>query len=173
LTIRLHPYFLLTLFCFTVLIYGGCKVSYSFTGASISPDVKTVSVQYFPNRARIINPTMSQEFTDALKDKIRGQTNLVFVNDLGDVNFVGEITDYRTDPVAIAGDDRANLTRFTVTIRVKYSNAIDVEQDFERVFTKYEDFDSSQDFSSVEQSLVEEIIEAITEEIFNAAFVNW
>ena len=148
-------------------------MSYSFTGASISPDVKTVSVQYFPNRARIINPTMSQEFTDALKDKIRGQTNLVFVNDLGDVNFVGEITDYRTDPVAIAGDDRANLTRFTVTIRVKYSNAIDVEQDFERVFTKYEDFDSSQDFSSVEQSLVEEIIEAITEEIFNAAFVNW
>jgi hypothetical protein len=157
----------------SVLLMGGCKISYSFTGASISPDVKTVSVQYFPNRARIINPTLSQEFTDALKDKIRGQTSLVFVNDLGDVDFEGEITDYRTEPVAIAGDDRANLTRFTVSIRVKYTNSVDGDQDFERVFTKYEDFDSNQDFSSVEQTLIEEVIEAITEDIFNAAFVNW
>ena len=158
---------------FLVILIPGCKINYSFSGASISTEVKTVSVQFFPNRARLINPTLSQDFTDGLKDKIRGQTNLTFVNYSGDVGFEGEITGYRTEPVAISGDDRASLTRFTVAIRVKFINQLDSEQNFDRVFTKYEDFESSIDFSSVEQDLIDTIIEAITEDIFNQAFVNW
>jgi len=153
--------------------FAGCKIKYSFTGASISPEVKTVSVQYFQNRASIVNPTLSQEFTDALKDKIKGQTSLTFVNDLGDVNFEGEITDYKTSPMAITGDDRAALNRFTVSIRVKYTNRLDVDQDFEKVFSRYQDYDSTHDLSSVEEELVELIINDITEDIFNDAFVNW
>ncbi len=153
--------------------FAGCKIKYSFTGASISPEVKTVSVQYFQNRASIVNPTLSQEFTDALKDKIKGQTNLSFVNDLGDVNFEGEITDYKTSPMAITGDDRAALNRFTISIRVKYTNSLDVDQDFEKVFSRYQDYDSTHDLSSVEEELIELIINDITEDIFNDAFVNW
>lgn len=153
--------------------FAGCKIKYSFTGASISPEVKTVSVQYFQNRASIVNPTLSQEFTDALKDKIKGQTNLTFVNDLGDVNFEGEITDYKTSPMAITGDDRAALNRFTISIKVKYINRIDVDQDFEKVFSRYQDYDSTRDLSSVEEELIELIINDITEDIFNDAFVNW
>ena len=87
-----------------VLIFfiEGCKVSYSFSGASISPEVKSVTVKYFPNRARIVNPALSQEFTDALMDKIKAQTNLFFVED-GDVSFEGEITDYKTSYLAVTG----------------------------------------------------------------------
>lgn len=156
-----------------LLVQPACKISYSFSGASISPEVKTVSVQFFPNRARIVNPTLSQEFTDALKDKIKGQTDLSFVNDLGDVNFEGEITDYSTQPLAITGDQQAAMNRFTLTVRVKFSNAIDPDQDFDSSFSRYLDYDSRKDFASVEQDLIEEILKDLTEDIFNKAFVNW
>jgi len=86
---------------------NACKISYSFSGASISPEVKTVNVQYFPNRSDIINPTLSQDFTDALNDIIKGQTSLVFMSGMADVNFEGAIVEYRTSPLAITGDDRA------------------------------------------------------------------
>ncbi len=170
--ISLRTYTILILILMASLVTG-CKIKYSFSGASISPDIKTVSVQFFPNRASLINPTLSQDFTDGLTDKIRGQTSLTMVSYSGDVEFDGEITDYRIEPVAISGDDRASLTRFTVAIRVKFTNQIDSEQNFDKVFTRYEDFDSAIDFSSVEQDLIEEIIEALTEDIFNQAFVNW
>jgi len=151
----------------------GCKIYYSFSGASISPEVKTVSVQFFPNRASIVNPTLSQDFTDALKDKIKGQTSLIFENDLGDVNFEGEISDYSTQPLSITGEQRAALNRFTITVKVKFSNAIDPDQDFDSSFSRYRDYDSSKDLSDVEQDLITEILKDLTEDIFNKAFVNW
>lgn len=156
-----------------VLLVQSCKMTYSFSGASISPEVKSVSVQFFPNRASIVNPTLSQEFTDALKDKIKGQTSLIFVNDLGDVNFEGEISNYHTQPLAITGDQQAAMNRFTITVRVKFSNAIDPDQDFDSSFSRYQDYSSSKDFSSVEEDLITEILKDITEDIFNKAFVNW
>ena len=158
----------------SLLFYNtGCKVNYSFSGASISTEVKTISVKFFPNRARIVNPTLSQEFTDALNDRIRGQTGLVFMNDGGDVSFEGEITDYRTNYLAITADERSAMTRFTISIRIKFTNNIDEDQDFDRVFSRYKDYDSTLDLSAVEEELVEAIITDITEDAFNAAFVNW
>ncbi len=156
-----------------LLCISGCKVSYSFSGASISTEVKTVSVQFFPNRARIVNPTLSQEFTNALMDKIKGQTNLIFMENEGDVNFSGEITDYKTNILAITGDERSAMTRFTVSIRIKYANILDGGNDYDRVFSRYKDYDSTLDLSDVEEDLVAAIIEDITEDAFNAAFVNW
>ncbi len=150
----------------------GCKMSYSFSGASISPEVKSVSVKYFPNRARIVNPALSQEFTDALMDKIKGQTNLFFIDD-GDVSFEGEITDYKTSYLAVTGDDRSAMTRFTISIKVRFVNNIDEDQDFDQVFTRYKDYDSTKDLSEVEDVLVEAIIEDVIEDVFNRAFVNW
>lgn len=155
----------------------GCKISYSFSGASISPDVKTISVQFFPNRADlnggVIRAGFDQEFTDALKDKFKAQTGLEFVNDIGDVNFEGEITGYSTAPIAITGNEVAALNRFSVSIRVKYNNALQPDQNFDNVFTRYEDYDSSRDLSEVENDLLENIMEQITEDVFNKAFVNW
>lgn len=155
----------------------GCKITYSFSGASISADVKTISVQFFQNRADlnggVIRAGFDQEFTDAMIDKFRAQTGLEFVNDLGDVNFEGEITGYNTAPMAITGDEVAALNRFTVAVRVKFTNAIQPDQNFESVFSRYEDYDSSLDLSSVEDELLEKILEQITEDVFNRAFVNW
>ena len=100
-------------------------MNYSFSGASISPLVKTISIQYFQNRASLVQPGLSQYITDALIDKCKAQTSLKFTNDIGDVNFEGEITDYNTRPLTVAADAQAAMNRFTITVKVKFTNTIE------------------------------------------------
>jgi len=170
-------YLMFIVLIFTSFLLNGCKINYSFSGANISPEIKTVSVQFFPNRVTpgngFVNPNFSQTFTDALKDKIKAQTNLVFATDLGDVDFEGEITRYKAEPLAVTGREVAELNRFTITVRVKYTNVISPDESFDSQFSRYEDYESSQDLQSVEQDLSEKILEQITEDVFNQAFVNW
>jgi hypothetical protein len=156
-----------------VFILSGCKVSYSFTGATISPQVKTVSIQYFQNRASLVQPALSQTLTDALIDKCKSQTNLRFVSGLGDVNFEGEITDYNTRPLTVGADARAATNRFSITVRVKFTNAIDPQWSYEQTFSRYADYDSNLSLSQVEGELSGDIVEILVEDIFNQAFVNW
>ena len=139
-----------------VLLPGlsGCKVSYSFSGASISPQVKTLSIQYFQNRASLVQPGLSQYLTDALMDKCKSQTSLKNVNGIGDVNFEGEITDYNTRPLTVAADAQAAMNRFTITVKVKFTNSVDPDLSFEQSFSRYQDYDSSIDLSQVEKDLV-------------------
>jgi hypothetical protein len=150
-----------------------CKVSYSFTGASISPQVKTISIQYFQNRASLVQPGLSQNLTDALIDKCKAQTKLSFINGIGDVNFEGEITDYNTRPLTVAADQLAAMNRFTISIKVKFTNSIDPDLSYEKNFSRYEDYDSNLDLSQVEKTLVDKIIDLLVEDVFNEAFVNW
>jgi len=156
-----------------ILLLSGCKVSYSFSGASISPDVKTISIQYFQNRASLVQPGLSQNLTDAFIDKCKSQTNLGFVNGIGDVNFEGEITDYNTRPLTVSADAQAATNRFTITVKVKFTNAIDPTLSYEQSFSRYEDYDSALSLGDVEDSLSGKIIELLIEDIFNKAFVNW
>ncbi len=150
----------------------GCKVSYSFSGASTT-GLSTVSIQYFQNRASLVQPGLSQNLTDALIDKCKAQTNLNVVNGLGDANFEGEISDYNTKPLTVSADATAAMNRFTITVKVKFTNSADPDMSFEQSFSRYEDYNSSLDLSQVETELSENIIEMIVEDIFNRAFVNW
>lgn len=156
-----------------LLIPAGCSVKYSFKNVSVSLDVKTVSVQYFQNRASLVQPGLSQQLTDALIDKCRSETNLKFVNGLGDVNFEGEISDYNTRPVTVGADAQAATNRFSITVKVKFTNAVQPDLSYEQTFSRYADYSSTQDLSAVEGDLSEDIVEMIVEDIFNQAFVNW
>jgi predicted porin len=156
-----------------ILLLHGCKISYSFSGASISPDVKTVSIQYFQNRANLVQPGLSQYFTDALIDKCKAQTNLGLINGIGDVNFEGEITDYNTRPLTVAADAQAATNRFTITVKVKFTNAVQPDLSYEQTFSRYEDYNSNFDLSTVEKELSAKIVDLLVEDIFNKAFVNW
>ena len=155
-----------------LLMLHSCKVSYSFSGANTG-NLETVSVQYFPNRASIVNPTLSQDFTDELRDICQRQTNLRLVSDMGQADFEGEIRTYSTRPVAISGTEQASLSRFSITIRVKFTNSLNPEMNFDQTFTHYEDYNSSQSLDAVEGELTELILERIVEDVFNRAFVNW
>jgi hypothetical protein len=165
--------FIILLIIAGLTMVSGCKVKYSFTGASISPQVKTVSIQYFQNRAPLVQPGLTQYLTDALIDKCKGQTNLKFINGIGDVNFEGEIKEYNTLPLTVGADASAATNRFTITVAVKFTNAIEPELSFDQTFSRYEDYDSNLNLSDVEKNLSDKIIEMIVEDIFNQAFVNW
>ncbi len=153
------------------IVQGGCGI-YSFSGAS-TEGLSTVSIQYFQNRASLVQPGLSQNLTDALIDKCKSQTNLNVINGLGDANFEGEISDYNTKPLTVSADATAAMNRFTITVKVKFTNAADPDMSFEQSFSRYEDYNSSFDLSAVEAELSEKIIEMIVEDIFNRAFVNW
>lgn len=150
-----------------------CKVTYSFSGVNISPEVQTYSVQYFANRAPIVQAQLSQVFTDALMDKIETNTSLDLSNSGGDVDFSGEITNYETRPTAITGQETAARNRLTITVRVKYTNVTDPELDYDTSFSRFEDYDASKNLSDVENELIELIVENLIEDIFNRAFVSW
>ena len=167
--IRVIPAFILLSFA----VLSGCSIKYSFSGASISPDVKTISVQYFQNRASLVQPRLSQNLTDALIDKCRAETNLRFVTELGDVSFEGEITDYNTRPLTVGADAAAATNRFSISVKVKFTNSVQPEFSYEQTFSRYADYPSERDLSQVEDELSENIIEMIVEDMFNQAFVNW
>jgi hypothetical protein len=152
---------------------NGCSVSYSFSGASIPPQVKTVSVQYFLNRASIVQPGLSQLLTETLIDKCKAQTNLSMINSAGDVSFEGEITDYNTLPLTVGADATAAMNRFTITVKIRFKNSVDPTLSYDQVFSRYKDYDSSKDLSQVEKQLSVDIVELLVEDIFNQAFVNW
>ena len=145
---------------------------YSFSGASIPAEAKTVSVDYFPNHAQLVNPLLSDNLTNALRDAMNSQTTLDLVETGGDLAFEGEIIDYKTSPVAITGQTAA-LNRLTITVKVRFTNNIDDSKDFEQTFSRYEDYPSVQELNSVQSSLTAAIIEQLVEDIFNKALVNW
>ena len=159
-----------------LLLMQGCRtmsINYSFSGVNISPDIKTVTVEYFPNRAPVVQAQLSQLFTDALIDKIQSNTSLDLTAAGGDVTFSGEIRNYETRPTAITGNETAARNRLTISIRVVYTNDVDPEADFDTSFSRYEDYDSSQNLADVEGELIDLIVESILDDIFNKAFVNW
>lgn len=162
-----------TLCIMLLLLAAGCRMSISLTGGTIDPRAKTVEITTFRNNASLVNPSLSQSFTTALKDKIQGQTPLTIVSTQGDYAIEGEITGYTVSPVAIQGNDTPAMNRLTVTVKVRFTNKFDETQNFEQTFSRYADYSSSRNLSSVENSLVEEINEALTNDIFNKAFVNW
>ena len=157
---------------FSIVFLSSCGF-YSFTGASISPDVKTVVVKYFPNRAATIQPTLSQVFTERLKDYFLEQTNLSLETDAGDLNFSGEIVKYEVKPIAIQANEQAAQNRLTISVKVKFENTKDESKNFEQKFSRYADYDSNQSLANVEEDLIEQITNELAEDIFNKAVVNW
>lgn len=151
----------------------GVKMKYSFTGASIPIEAKTISVGTFQNRASLVQPGLNQTVTDALIDMCRAQTNLNIVSTGGDLSFEGDITDYKTQPLTVGGDEQAAMNRFSITVRVKYVNIFNEDNSFDQSFTRYQDYSSGLDLSDVEEGLSEEIVKMLIEDIFNRAFVNW
>lgn len=156
-----------------VVCVSGCSVSYSFTGASIPPGAHTVSVANFPNVAPLVNATLATAFTEALKDRFASQTRLTIQEYGGDFSFEGEITGYSVAPTAIQGNETAAMNRLTVTVHVKFTNSIDEKESYDKSFSAYEDYPSTQQLTQVEGQLVPQLIEKLVEDVFNGAVANW
>jgi hypothetical protein len=149
----------------------GCGLRVAGCGLRVAGYGLRVAV--FPNDAPLVQPMLSQLFTDALQTKFLRQTNLRLIEDGGDLHFEGSITGYSTMPTAISGDDRAALNRLTISVRVKFINEFEEDNSFERTFTRFYDYPSNLSLSQVEAEAIEIITEALVEDIFNQSVVNW
>ncbi len=155
------------------LLVHSCGI-YSFSGTSIQPDVKTVTINYFEYKALRVNPSLSNDLTEALKDKFRKMTRLEQVEMDGDIEVTGTVTGYDVRAMAVTAEEVASQNRLTVTIKISFTNRKHPEDDFpDKSFSAYSDYDSTQSLDAVEATLCEEIIEKLCEDIFNATVANW
>ena len=162
------------LVCLCLLIATACSISYKFNGASIDyTKVKTITISDFTNQASYVNPTLAPEFTEELKDIYIRQTRLEQVTSNGDLALEGEVTGYDFTPMAVKEDALASQTRLTITVRVRYMNNTNPDEDFEQSFSAYGEFDSNLMVQQVESSLCAEIIEEIVDQVYNATVANW
>lgn len=148
-------------------------MSVSFTGADIDESIKTVTVEIFENQAPLTNPNFPRIVTEELREKFIRQTKLKLINEGGDVNFRGAVTNYSTAPVAVSGTETASLTRLTIGIAVEYSNKLDEAKNFNQTFTRFADFNATQNLNQVEDALMAEISTQLVQDVFNRAFLNW
>jgi len=157
-----------------VFVLVGCRIHVSLTGGSVNPNARTVFVATFPNNASLVNPNLSQEFTTALKNRIQNQTPLTLVDMRNaDYDFEGAIVGYSITPIALQGNDIAAMNRLAISVRITFRNKFEENLNFEQTFSRHADYSSALNFTNLEAGLVEEIVNFLTEDIFNKAFVNW
>jgi hypothetical protein len=160
---------------FTVVAFvvQSCGI-YSFTGTSIQPDVKSITINYFEYKALKVNPNLSNTITEALKDKFTKMTKLEQVDMDGDLEIIGEVTGYDVKATAITANEQAAQNRLTVNVKIAFIDRKYPENSFEnKSFSAYADFDAMQQLDAVESTLCEEIVEKLCEDIFNATVANW
>lgn len=155
------------------LILGGCGI-YSFSGTSIDNDVDTITISYFEYKAQTVNPSLSNDITEALRTRFRRMTRLEQVEQDGDLEISGEIVGYNVAPAAVAADEIATRNRLTVTVRVSFTNRKYPEDDFDgKSFSAYADYDTTNTLDAVESTLCAEIVDKLIEDIFNATVAQW
>ena len=139
----------------TMFIVHSCGI-YSFTGTSIQPEVKTVTINYFEYQALKVNPSLSNDLTTALQEKFLKLTKLEQVDMDGDIEITGAVTGYDVKATAITANEQASQNRLTVTVKISFVNRQFPTDDFQdKSFSAYADFDASQQLDAVEASLCE------------------
>lgn len=147
---------------------------YSFSGTSIQPDVNTITIGYFEYRALKVNPSLSNELTEAIRTRFRRMTRLEQVDTDGDLEITGEVTGYTVAASAVAAGDVASKNRLTITVKVSFTNRKYPEDNFEdKNFSGYADYDSTLALDAVEAGLTTEIVDKLVEDIFNATVAQW
>jgi hypothetical protein len=162
----------ITLFSISTLLFIACG-AYSFTGGNTG-EAKTIQIDFFTNQAPLVEPVLTQRFTNDFQDLFTRQTNLTLTNSNGDLYFSGEITNYRVTPMSGTSAQTAAQNRLTVTVNVRFVNKKIEKDDFEQSFSFYSDFDAnSQLTGSILENALDEIVERITQDIFNASVAKW
>ena len=164
------------LFCLSLFVFG-CKF-YSFTGASIPQNAETVQVNLFTNDAANLigstfEPGLDRDFTNAMQEVLLNQTNLELTGVNGDLIYEGEINEYRVTPTTATAQQTAAQNRLTISIKVRYINTNNEEDNFEKRFSYFYDFADTTQLQSVKANAHEEIFERITQDIFNQSLAKW
>ena len=155
----------------------GCKY-YSFTGASIPEGAETVQVNFFVNNAAnevgsVFEPGLDRDFTNAVQEMLLNQTNLDLTNVNGHLIYEGEIVAYRVTPMTATAQETAAQNRLTMSVNVRYFNTLNNEDDFEKKFSFFYDFDAATQVQTIQSEAHEILFERITQDIFNESLAKW
>ena len=167
-----HSIILASAAVFFSLLLSGCGI-YSFTGTSIQNDVQSITLNFFEYTAQKVNPSFSNDLTEALRTQFRKMTRLEQVELDGDLEIEGTVTGYDIQATAITANEVAAQNRLTVTVKISFTNRKHPEDNLEQNFSAYSDYDSTQSLDAVESTLCGEIIEKLVDDIFNATVAQW
>lgn len=156
----------------TLFLLVSCNVKYNFTGTG-KINAKTFQVNYFQNNAEIVEVGIERTFTQKLQNTIQNQTNLDLVPSGGDLLYEGEIVEYRVTPMASNANQQSSQNRMTITINVRYSSKNSEDDNFEKRFSFFHDYDANLLPSAVLNEALEIIYERITQDIFNESLAKW
>lgn len=165
---RKSAYFLLLI----LLTFASCEIRYSFSGGQFS-GAKTFSVTYLKPQTALASPTYSQRLTEELKDVMLSQSPLSLSETNGDLQFEGSVTQYVVQPMAIQNNETASLTRLSITVKIKYTNTLEPDLNFEKSFTKFADFAANENLFTIQEDLWKLINDQLSQEIYNASVGNW
>ena len=152
----------------------GCTISYKFNGASIDySTTQTISIADFPNRAPLVNPQLSNNLSEGIRDLYSRQTRLEILPAGGQLELEGEITGYTLTPMAVAADSYAAETKLTITVKVRFTDNIVPENSFDKTYTAYQTFDANRQLADVQDELCATMVTEIAESIFNDTVAKW
>lgn len=158
----------------TVVTLSSCLISYRFNGASIDySKTQSISIADFPNNAAMVNPNLSNNLSEGIRDIYSRQTRLQILRRGGDMELEGEIVDYALTPMAISADNLSAETKLTITIKVRFTNNKAPEESFEKTYSAYQTFDSSRLLTDVQDELCATMITELAENIYNDTVAKW
>ena len=155
-------------------VVSACSVQYKFNAASINYDeIKTIQIADFPLRTALVWAPMRAMFNNQLQDTYANQTRLQLVKRGGDLHIAGEITNYEQYNKSISADGYSSQVQLKITVNIRFTNNKNHQEDFERQFTATTQYESTQQLANVQEDLVTEMVEDLTDQIFNATVANW
>lgn len=161
---------LLILSAFCIIAFTSC---YSFKGASLSQDLKTIQISNVRLETAGGPTNLGLEVNEKLKEYFQRNTSLKLSNQNPDLLLEGTIVGYELSPQAPTSDDKAGLNRITLRILFKLSNRLDEDKNFEQEFSFYQDFPQNQTLSQVEKALIPKMLDQIILDLFNKIAGDW
>lgn len=157
-----------------LLLLPSCAISYKFNGANIDySKTHTISIADFPNNAAMVNPSLSNDLSEGIRDLFQRQTRLQVLRRGGDLEIEGEIIGYDIASMAISADSYASETKLTIRIQVRFTNNVNPEESFEKTYSAYQTFDSSRLLSDVQDELCATMVTELSEDIYNDTVAKW
>ena len=161
---------IISVFFFTAILSTGC---YTFQGNRIDASIETISIHYFPNQTNFVATSLSQTFTEILRDKFASETRLYLKDEGGDWEISGAITQYASTPIAPTGNETTALNRLTIGVKVDFVNHKNEKENWSQTFTRFEDYPSTQLLSTVENNLIRTISLQIADDIYLKSASDW
>jgi len=157
-----------------LLVFSACSISYKFNGANINyQTTHSISIADFPNNAPMVNPNLSNNLSEGIRDLYIRQTRLQVLPKGGDLELEGEIIGYDLTQGGISATSYASESRLTIRVMVHFTNNINPEESFDKTYSAYQTFDASRLLTDVQDELCALMIKEIAESIYNETVARW